>query len=224
MKQYVCSVCGFVYDEAKGIPEAGIAPGTRWEDLPDNWTCPICGASKSEFRERGAQRQPAAPVPAPAVVPADEKELTPLELSALCSNLARGCEKQYRAAEAELFTELSRAFKASAAPAPEPSVRRLLDLIEHDLNAGFPAANAAAGASPRDRGALRALTWSEKVTRILNSLLARYEKEGEAMLDHTGVWVCTICGFVCLGDEPPAICPVCKVPGWKFEKVEGREQ
>ena len=37
MRKYVCIVCGYVYDEAKGIPEAGIAPGTRWEDLPDDW-------------------------------------------------------------------------------------------------------------------------------------------------------------------------------------------
>ena len=41
------------------------------------------------------------------------------------------------------------------------------------------------------------------------------------MLEGTGVYVCTICGFVFLDDEPPAMCPVCKVPSWKFEKVEG---
>lgn len=49
MKQYVCGVCGFIYDEAAGIPEDGIAPGTKWEQLPDDWVCPLCGASKSEF-------------------------------------------------------------------------------------------------------------------------------------------------------------------------------
>ena len=47
MKQYVCSVCSYTYDEAKGIPEAGIAPGTKWEDLPSDWKCPWCGADKS---------------------------------------------------------------------------------------------------------------------------------------------------------------------------------
>lgn len=49
MKQYICSVCGFVYDEAAGIPGDGIKPGTTWEQLSDSWTCPTCGASKSEF-------------------------------------------------------------------------------------------------------------------------------------------------------------------------------
>ena len=73
-----------------------------------------------------------------------------------------------------------------------------------------------------DRGALRSLVWSEKVTKILNSLLKRYEKEGEAMLADTGVYVCTICGFVYVGEAAPEQCPVCKVPSWKFEKMEGR--
>ena len=72
-----------------------------------------------------------------------------------------------------------------------------------------------------DRGALRSLTWSEKVTRILRSLLARYEKEGDAMLEDTGVFVCTVCGFVYVGDELPAVCPVCKAPQKKFEKIGG---
>ena len=45
-----CQVCGFVYDEAKGIPDEGIQPGTRWEDIPPEWVCPECGAGKNEFR------------------------------------------------------------------------------------------------------------------------------------------------------------------------------
>ena len=49
MKQYVCGVCGYVYDEAKGIPEAGIAPGTKWEDVPDDFVCPECGVGKDMF-------------------------------------------------------------------------------------------------------------------------------------------------------------------------------
>jgi len=47
--RYVCSVCGYVYDPEKGDPDGGIAPGTRFEDIPDSWTCPICGAAKSMF-------------------------------------------------------------------------------------------------------------------------------------------------------------------------------
>lgn len=48
-KQYLCVICGFIYDEALGWPEENIAAGTRWEDVPEDWYCPDCGASKAEF-------------------------------------------------------------------------------------------------------------------------------------------------------------------------------
>lgn len=220
MKKYICSVCGFTYDEAVGIPDAGIAAGTKWEDLPENWVCPWCGAAKSEFKEQGIQASSVNSVQA-IEVNDDIKELSALETSALCSNLARGCEKQYKAEEAALFTQLAQYFKAASAPDASPDTGKLLALVEKDLQDGFVVANAAA-ASVNDRGAKRALVWSEKVTRILKSLLTRYEKEGEAMLKNTGVYVCTICGFVFIGDKPPELCPICKVPSWKFEKIEGR--
>lgn len=47
--KYVCSVCGYVYDEEAGDPENGIAPGTKFEDLPDTYTCPLCGVPKELF-------------------------------------------------------------------------------------------------------------------------------------------------------------------------------
>jgi rubredoxin len=49
MKTYLCIVCGFVYDEALGLPEEGIAAGTRWADIPEDWMCPDCGVAKSDF-------------------------------------------------------------------------------------------------------------------------------------------------------------------------------
>ena len=49
--KYVCDVCGWEYDEALGDPENGIAPGTKFEDLPEDFTCPICGVDKSNFSE-----------------------------------------------------------------------------------------------------------------------------------------------------------------------------
>ncbi len=49
MKKYVCQVCGYVYDPAEGDPDGGVAPGTAFEDLPDDWVCPVCGADKSQF-------------------------------------------------------------------------------------------------------------------------------------------------------------------------------
>jgi len=48
-KTWMCLICGWVYDEAAGLPDEGIAPGTRWEDVPMNWTCPECGARKDDF-------------------------------------------------------------------------------------------------------------------------------------------------------------------------------
>lgn len=229
MRTFVCVICGYVYDEAKGMPEAGIDPGTKWEDLPSDWTCPLCGATKSEFKEQGftETKTPKAEVKVdtkPVAVlesPANMKALSALEMSALCTNLARGCEKQYKAEEAALFIELADYFKATAAPAENPDLSELMSLIESDLNEGLPAANAAV-ANAKDRGALRALVWSEKVTRILKSLISRYQTEGDAMLENTGVYVCTICGFIYVGDELPEVCPVCKVPNWKFAKIEGR--
>ncbi|HEX5339315.1 MAG TPA: rubredoxin [Gammaproteobacteria bacterium] len=49
MKAYMCVICGFVYEEAKGHPETGIAPGTKWDDIPLNWRCPDCGSGKEDF-------------------------------------------------------------------------------------------------------------------------------------------------------------------------------
>lgn len=50
MKKYKCSVCGYIYDPVKGDPDSGIKPGTAFEDLPDDWVCPVCGSSKDKFR------------------------------------------------------------------------------------------------------------------------------------------------------------------------------
>ncbi len=49
MKKYVCQVCGYIYDPEKGDPDSGVAPGTAFEDLPDDWVCPVCGVGKDEF-------------------------------------------------------------------------------------------------------------------------------------------------------------------------------
>lgn len=51
MKQYICEVCGWIYSEAQGWPEEGIAPGTKFEDIPEDWYCPECGVSKMDFIE-----------------------------------------------------------------------------------------------------------------------------------------------------------------------------
>jgi len=51
MNKYMCLLCGHVYDEAEGWPDDGIAPGTKWEDVPPNWRCPDCGAVKEDFEK-----------------------------------------------------------------------------------------------------------------------------------------------------------------------------
>ena len=51
MDTYVCTMCGYIYDPEEGDSEGGIPPGTSFEDLPDDWTCPVCGAEKDEFEK-----------------------------------------------------------------------------------------------------------------------------------------------------------------------------
>lgn len=51
MDKYVCSVCGYVYDPKEGDPENGVAAGTAFADVPEEWVCPVCGAPKSEFEK-----------------------------------------------------------------------------------------------------------------------------------------------------------------------------
>jgi rubredoxin len=48
-RKYMCLICGFVYDEELGMPNAGISSGTRWDDIPLSWRCPDCGAGREEF-------------------------------------------------------------------------------------------------------------------------------------------------------------------------------
>lgn len=49
MKKYVCNICGWVYDSEVGDPDSGIAPGTKFEDIPEDWVCPLCGVTKEDF-------------------------------------------------------------------------------------------------------------------------------------------------------------------------------
>lgn len=49
MQKYICELCGYIYDPAIGDPDSGIEPGTAFEAIPDDWSCPLCGATKSDF-------------------------------------------------------------------------------------------------------------------------------------------------------------------------------
>ena len=220
MQKYVCSICGFIYDEATGYPEGGIAPGTKWEDIPGDWVCPLCGAIKDAFKQQNHVTSST-----PSIQPAVEEGINTLhelcfeELSVLCSNLSKGCEKQYLTEEAELFNQLADYYIRKSTPASDSQISDLIALIEKDLSSAYDTSNQIViGAS--DRGALRALTWGEKVTRILSSLLGRYEKQKESLLENTNIYVCEICGFVYIGDIAPEICPVCKVPSLKIAQIQ----
>lgn len=209
--KYVCQICGYVYDDAKEkVP---------FEELPDDWKCPLCGAAKSDFKPE-ANGDEKKVVTAIEPMDADLEKLSAGQLAALCSNLARGCEKQYKQEEADLFKQLADYFTAVVPAVNDASVEKLAKELQTDAN-NYAAVRATADANA-DRGAARVCVWGEKVTRMLSSLVNRYLNEGEAMLKDTNIWVCTTCGFVYIGDTPPELCPVCKVPDWKFEKIEGR--
>lgn len=209
--KYVCQVCGYVYDEAvEKIP---------FKDLPEDWKCPLCGAPKSAFKPEGGEAAAPAPVVVSGETP-DLKKLSAGQLAALCSSLARGCDKQYKEEEAGLFRELSDYFTAVTPAVEDATVENIAQMIQADID-NYGLAHSTAKANG-DRGADRALVWSEKVTNMLSALVNRYLTEGEAMLADTEIWVCTACGFVYIGDTPPELCPVCKVPSWKFEKIERR--
>lgn len=209
--KYVCQICGYVYDDAKEkVPFA---------ELPDDWKCPLCGAAKSDFKPE-ANGDEKKVVTAIEPMEEDLEKLSAGQLAALCSNLARGCEKQYKQEEADLFKQLADYFTAVVPAVNDASVEKLAKELQTDAN-NYAAVRATADANA-DRGAARVCVWGEKVTRMLSSLVNRYLNEGEAMLKDTNIWVCTTCGFVYIGDTPPELCPVCKVPDWKFEKIEGR--
>lgn len=203
MKEYVCTICGYVH---KG-------------ELTDDFRCPVCGAGREAFVERSSAAEKRKPAEPPKT---EDRELSAMEMSVICSNLARGCEKQYLADESAQFTRLAEFFRKEAGT--EGKVKDLGEvkgLIDKELDEAFPYAVSVAK-EKGDRGAMRSLVWGEKVTRMLQYLLGRYEKEGDRMLENTGVFICTVCGFVYLGDSAPDICPVCKVPSWKFRKLNGR--
>lgn len=210
--KFVCSICGYIYDEEK--------EGKLFADLPDSWVCPLCGAAKAMFVPEKKEETPEEERK-PVVIDETMQKLSAGQLSALCSNLARGCEKQYKQEEAALFLELADFFASAVPEVAEADISQLADLIQTDLKETYPALRSAA-VSDADRGTQRVCVWGEKVTNILNTLIQRWKNEGDAFLQNTEVWVCTVCGFIYIGDSAPELCPVCKVPAWKFEKIERR--
>lgn len=212
--KYRCRICGYIYDDAKEkVP---------FDQLPDTWKCPLCGAKKSDFEPLSENDKKEAPKTEVFDEDFDDMEgLTVGQLSALCSNLARGCEKQYKKDEMVKFMQLADYFASVGRPAEDGDIKDIAAKLMSDLDEKYPKARSVSQ-SAEDRGAQRICVWGEKVTRMLNSLVQRYIEEGESMLKDTQIWVCTVCGFVYVGDKPPEKCPVCSVPSWKFEKMEAK--
>lgn len=219
MARYVCGICGYIYDESSGEPESGIAAGTLFSDLPDDWLCPLCGAAKDEFyRDEDDETVEEATVVENAPRPAGNDYST-LEKHIICANLGRGLEKQSQAEASRLFFQLADYYWSKREVVEQPSAALISELLAEDKASGWPAAQTAAVAAG-DRGAQRALKWNDKVTAIGRSLLTRYEAAGDDLFATKNLYVCSACGFIYLGDAPPALCPVCKVPDWKFDLIK----
>ena len=188
--KYICQICGYIYDDAKEkVP---------FEELPDDWKCPLCGAAKSDFKPESNGNEKKA-VTTLEIVDEDLEKLSIGQLAALCSNLARGCEKQYKQKEADLFRQLADYFTAVVPEVNDATVEHLAKELQNDAD-NYASVRAVADKNA-DRGAARVCVWGEKVTRMLSSLVNRYLKEGEAMLKDANIWVCSVCGFVYIEDE-----------------------
>ena len=104
MKKYRCIICGYIYDEAK--------EKIKFEDLPDDWTCPLCGSPKSAFEEviESPQKEEES-IEEQQEIEEDLRSLTNEEITYICSNLAKACEKEYKEEEQNLFVELATYFE-----------------------------------------------------------------------------------------------------------------
>jgi len=221
MRKYICSICGYTYDEAAGISGSGISAGTKWEDLPESFVCPVCKAQKSKFKLIEEASAAVPPANSEVAHVEDIKELSAGEISAIFSSLATGIGLMRRADEAEAFKKISDYYKTKMTAEEGKSPADVKVILDEDLSSNYANATAAAKANS-DRGALRTLVWTEKASIMMSSLLERYEAEGDSMLEGTNVYYCDICGFIHIGDLPPDICPVCKVPKFKILQVERR--
>ena len=215
MKKYRCTICGYIYDEEK--------EGVKFADLPDDWKCPLCGAPKNLFEEVVEEptkvEEKVVSIAENENIESDEdlRELSNAEIAYICSNLAKGAEKEYREDEQKLFLELSKHYEALIEN-QNGNFSDIKTLVDED-NQLFQDAFAVAD-KYNDRGSKRVLTWASKTTTIIKTILDNYENKGIDYLKNTKIWVCDICGFVYIGDTPSAVCPICKVPSLKIMEVK----
>lgn len=210
MKKYRCTICGYIYDDTKNE--------VKFEDLPDDWKCPLCGAPKSLFEEVKEEKEEIKKESKVEVIEEDDdlRELSNYEISLICSNLARGCEKQYLEEEKDLFRELSKYYEGLEED-KTGSLDDVINMIDNDINNFSKAMEVFSKYD--DRGSKRVVNWANKSTNIMKVVIDTYKEKGIDYIKNTKIWVCDICGFVYIGDNPPKVCPVCKVPSLKILEV-----
>ena len=217
MKKYRCTICGYIYDEEKEkVP---------FSSLPDDWKCPLCGAPKYLFEEVIEETKPEEKTEDKVEENKTEDEkkdedlrqLTNYEKSFIFSNLARGCEKQYLEEEKIKFQELANYYETKENDV-EAELTNVNELVKQDINLFKDAMNVFD--KKNDRGAKRVATWASKSTAIINTILNNYIEKGFDYIKNNKIWVCDICGFVYIGDNPPKKCPICKVPNLKILEVK----
>ena len=210
MKKYRCTICGYIYDESK--------ENVKFSDLPEDWKCPLCGAPKNLFEEIVEDNQTVEVTKETEVITEDNdlRELSNDEIAYICSNLAKACDKQYLEEEKGLYLELFEYFKSK--DINNGSINNLVEMFNNDanlLNDAFNIVN-----NYDDSGAKRVLTWATKTNNIINSIIKNYSVKGIEYIKNNKTWVCDIWGFVFIGDVPPQVCPICKVPNFKILEVE----
>ena len=211
MKKYRCTICGYIYDEAK--------EKVKFEDLPDDWKCPLCGAPKNlfeEIKEESEEKTLENDDLDSSLIDEELRELSNYEIAFILSNLARGCDKQYLKEESSLFRELALYYE-NKEENEKGSLDDVLKKVDTDIN-NFERANKVFS-KYEDRGAKRVINWASKSTKIMKVVINTYKDKGIDYLKNTKIWVCDICGFVYIGDTPPKVCPVCKVPSIKILEV-----
>ncbi len=215
MKKYRCTICGYIYDEEK--------EKIKFEDLPDDWTCPLCGAPKNlfiEVNEESNNENKETTIKNSGTQIEEENDLRELskeEIRYICSNLAKSCEKQYLTTEQDLFNSLSNYFDRYITN-ENGTIEDLINLYNQEIDLYQKTLDTASIYD--DGGSKRVITWASKVSAIVRAILNNYQEKGMEYLKNTKIWVCDICGFVYIGNNPPEVCPVCKVPSIKIMEVK----
>ena len=211
MGKYRCTICGYIYDDSK--------EKIKFEDLPDDWKCPACGAPKSLFEEIKEEKEKIKEEERVEIIEEvdnDLRELSNYEISLICSNLAKASEKQYLEEEKDLFKELSKYYEELESD-KTGSLDDVINMVNSDINSFSKAMEVFSKYD--DRGAKRVVNWASKSTNIMKVVIDTYKEKGIDYIKNNKIWVCDICGFIYVGDNPPKVCPVCRVPSVKILEV-----